>query len=282
MIKYLERVADRLAGSPAAASLEGHHTTLWEKASRSLYRYINSKLKNSPEICFLNYGYAPLSAEGTLELSPQDEVNRMYIQLYDRVVNGVDLEARDVLEISCGRGGGARYIKQYYRPSRMCGLDRSNLAVSFCKRQHSDVGLRFTCGDAQNLPFADGSFDAVVNVEASHDYPQFERFLSEVKRVLRDGGHFLYADFRKQQHCANWRSQIERSGMQIVSDEDITANVVKGLELNTDHHKALVRKLAPAPLRPLFRQFAGTTGSYVYRTFEHGKQKYRRYRMLRV
>ena len=53
-------------------------------------------------------------------------------------------------------------------------------------------------GDAQNLPFPDESFDAVINVEASHIYPNFERFLGEVARVLRPGGHFLYADFRNR------------------------------------------------------------------------------------
>ena len=40
-------------------------------------------------------------------------------------------------------------------------------------------------GDAESLPFADRSFDAVINVEASHAYPHFPRFLAEVARVLR-------------------------------------------------------------------------------------------------
>jgi ubiquinone/menaquinone biosynthesis C-methylase UbiE len=56
--------------------------------------------------------------------------------------------------------------------------------------------LDFVRGDAQNLHFPDQSFDAVINVEASHIYPNLERFLGEVARVLRPGGHFLYADFR--------------------------------------------------------------------------------------
>ena len=45
------------------------------------------------------------------------------------------------------------------------------------------------------------SYDAVVNVEASHLYPDVPRFLAEVARVLRPGGHFLYADFRRRQRC---------------------------------------------------------------------------------
>ena len=54
-------------------------------------------------------------------------------------------------------------------------------------------------GDADNLPFADQSFDAVINIEASHCYPRLSHFLADVARVLRPGGHFLYVD-------ARWRS----------------------------------------------------------------------------
>src|ERR1700722_10634175 len=41
-----------------------------------------------------------------------------------------------------------------------------------------------------------------VNVEASHLYPDFPKFLSEVARVLRPGGHFLYTDFRPRSEVA--------------------------------------------------------------------------------
>ena len=57
-------------------------------------------------------------------------------------------------------------------------------------------------GNAEKLPFADQSFDAVINVEASHCYPRFPQFLDEVARVLRPGGHFLYTDVRRRKEIA--------------------------------------------------------------------------------
>jgi ubiquinone/menaquinone biosynthesis C-methylase UbiE len=48
--------------------------------------------------------------------------------------------------------------------------------------------LDFVEGNAEELPFDDKSFDAVLSVEASHLYLQFPRFLAEVARVLRSGG----------------------------------------------------------------------------------------------
>merc|ERR1719335_1617700 len=47
-----------------------------------------------------------------------------------------------------------------------------------------------------DLPFADGSMDVVLCIESSHCFADFERFLAEVRRVLRPGGRFSLADLR--------------------------------------------------------------------------------------
>ncbi len=94
-------------------------------------------------------------------------------------------------------------------------------------------GLDFVHGDAENLPFPDESFDAVVNVEASHIYPHFDRFLSEVKRVLRPGGHFLHVDFRNRDNFPSWESDLANSGMRQVSSRVINQEVLRGLKKNS-------------------------------------------------
>ena len=76
------------------------------------------------------------------------------------------------------------------------GLDYNPDGVAYCTEHHKLPGLNFMHGNAEDLPFPDNSFDAVVNVEASHAYPTLSKFLSEVARVLKPGGNLLYADFR--------------------------------------------------------------------------------------
>jgi hypothetical protein len=44
----------------------------------------------------------------------------------------------------------------------------------------------------------------VINVEASHCYPDFPGFPGRGGRVLKPGGHFLYADFRFRDQFAEW------------------------------------------------------------------------------
>ena len=88
------------------------------------------------------------------------------------------------------------YLTRTFQPKSYTALDLNPAGISFCQQRHRVDGLTFVQGDAEHLPFEADTFDAVINVEASHCYPDFPRFLAEVARVLRPGGHFLYADFR--------------------------------------------------------------------------------------
>ena len=85
-------------------------------------------------------------------------------------------------------------------------------------------------GNAEKLPFADQSFDAVINVEASHCYPRFPRFLDEVARVLRPGGHFLYADVRRRKEIATWEEQLRDAPLRLESETVINEQVARGVE----------------------------------------------------
>ena len=131
-----------------------------------------------------------------LPLAESDEPNRFRIQLYHRTATQADLSGKRVLEVGCGHGGGASYLMRTLHPASYTGLDLNPAGIAFCRKRHNLAGLEFVHGDAENLPFPDQSFDAVINIESSLHYPRFPRFLAEVARVLRPGGHFLYADFR--------------------------------------------------------------------------------------
>jgi ubiquinone/menaquinone biosynthesis C-methylase UbiE len=96
-------------------------------------------------------------------------------------------------------------------------------------------------GDAENLPFDDESFDAVINIEASHLYPQLPRFLAEVARVLRPGGHFLYADLRPGADIAEWEVALADAPIRQLMHADISAEVARGNEKVSGRHQAELR-----------------------------------------
>jgi SAM-dependent methyltransferase len=57
-----------------------------------------------------------------------------------------------------------------------------------------DAGARAVCADACRLPFADGSFDGLISVEAAFHFSSRERFFGEAFRVLRPGGVITMSD----------------------------------------------------------------------------------------
>ena len=240
---------------------------------RFWYPFLTRRLQDG-DVLFLNYAYETDPPVG-LRLEPADEPNRACIQLYNQVASAVDLRGKDVLEVSCGHGGGASWISRTMQPANYTGLDLNPVGVAFCKRRHQVAGLRFVQGDAQKLPFADGSLDAAINVEASHCYPDFPAFLAEVYRVLKPGGHFLYTDFRFSDQFEDWQAAIASSPLEIVSHREISAEVLRGMDINGKSSLALIKNFMPAMLQSLGTDFAGVPGSRVYEALKSGEVSYR-------
>src|SRR5690606_18302085 len=178
------------------------------KAAIAWYDFL-TRLDRRGEVVFLNHGFAPDGGDRSdIDLQPEDEAERLSIQLYHHVASAVDWRGRDGLEVGCGRGGGASYVARYLKPRSLIGLDIAAKSIAFCRDRHSAPGLSFRHGDAQNLPFPDESFDIVLNVESSGSYPDRAVFFREVARVLRPGGHFLFADYRRSDAIRKLRKQL--------------------------------------------------------------------------
>lgn len=224
----------------------------------------------------MNYGYADIDTGAPpLALSDEDAPHRYCIQLYHYVAAASDPRGRDVLEIGCGRGGGAAYIARRFRPRSLTGLDFSDRAIRFCDARHRLPGLRFVPGDAEHLPFASASFDLALNIESSHCYRSTERFAREVYRTLRPGGSLLHADFRERALVGRWRAQLVGAGFQIQAERDITRNVVRALDLDDARRRDLIERHAPRLIRERFGRFAGLRGSPIYEEFCAGALEYR-------
>jgi SAM-dependent methyltransferase len=252
-------------------------TASWFQKIMAKYWYpFLTRRWDAEDVVLLNYGYEEDPPMG-LPLAASDEPNRSCIQLYHRTATQADVSGKQVLEVSCGHGGGASYVVRTLRPASYTGLDLNADAIAFCQKRHSLPGLDFVHGDAQSLPFADESFDAVINVEAAHGYPDFPRFLAEVARVLRPGGRFLYADFRSYLDFSQWEAAMADAPMRLLSERVINAEVLRGLDNLAPRYLDLVGHHLPAFLRPFGRLFVGAPGSLMYRELQRGKLSYRMY-----
>lgn len=69
--------------------------------------------------------------------------------------------------------------------------------LTICRDESERLGItnvRLVHGTAVALPFPQGSFDIVINIESSHMYPDWSAFACSVARVLRIGGAFAWTD----------------------------------------------------------------------------------------
>jgi SAM-dependent methyltransferase len=104
-------------------------------------------------------------------------------------------------------------------------------------------------------------------------------FLSEVSRILKPGGYFLFTDFRYDYEMEELSQDLAGLKFEEQQQELITSNVVTALELDDERRRDLIMKLAPKFLHKIALNFAGTVGSETYAWFSNRKYEYFNYVM---
>ena len=103
----------------------------------------------------------------------------------------IDWRGRDVLDLGCAGGFMAEALAE--RGARVTGIDPAADAIA-AARDHAAGrhDIRYDVGVGEALPYVDGSYDAVVCVDVLEHVESLPKVLSEVARVLRPGGMFLF------------------------------------------------------------------------------------------
>jgi ubiquinone/menaquinone biosynthesis C-methylase UbiE len=118
-----------------------------------------------------------------------------------------------VLELACGTGRVTRLLYDRIGPDvRLVATDLNDAMLNYARQKFgSDGSIEWKQADATDLPFADQSFDAVVCQFGLMFFPDKEKALREVHRVLKPGGQFLF----------NVWDEIEQNELPYVTQEII-------------------------------------------------------------
>jgi ubiquinone/menaquinone biosynthesis C-methylase UbiE len=101
----------------------------------------------------------------------------------------------DALEVGAGTGYFMLNLLLAGRVERATCTDVSPGMLDVLDANARRLGLdaRAVACDAERLPFADASFDLVLGHAVLHHLPHLDRAFAEFRRVLRPGGHLIFA-----------------------------------------------------------------------------------------
>lgn len=119
-----------------------------------------------------------------------------------------------VLDVNCGTGTLALMMAQAVgREGTVTGTDLATGMLDMARKKDGPGRVDFILANAEDLPFADDSFDCVTSSLAIHEMNREGRAnaMTEIRRVLRSAGRFVAADLRRPD---SWRTRL---GMGIVS-----------------------------------------------------------------
>jgi SAM-dependent methyltransferase len=128
---------------------------------------------------------------------------------------GAFAEAECVLDLACGPGIYTRRFARLAPDALIVGLDLSPPMLAHAARSVEEErieNLALVHASADDLPFEPEQFDAVNCCGALHLFPDQPRVLAEVARVLRPGGRFTAAVFRREEAGlrARWANAASR------------------------------------------------------------------------
>lgn len=111
------------------------------------------------------------------------------LRYFDRFMNW---QGARVLDLGCAGGFMAESLA--LRGAQVTGIDPAADAIAAAIAHAASAGLTiaYGVGSGEVLPYADGTFDAVVCVDVLEHVADLQFVLAEVSRVLRPGGIFLF------------------------------------------------------------------------------------------
>ena len=108
------------------------------------------------------------------------------------------LDGKDVLDVGIGSGIATQMLAE--AGANVTGVDLTDWAVETTQRRLAAFGLEADVrqADAEQLPFADASFDLVFSWGVIHHSSDMDRALSELVRVLRPGGKLVLMVYHRR------------------------------------------------------------------------------------
>ncbi|WP_088890302.1 bifunctional 2-polyprenyl-6-hydroxyphenol methylase/3-demethylubiquinol 3-O-methyltransferase UbiG [Leptolyngbya ohadii] len=172
----------------------------------------------------------------TAKIYALSHLNPARFQYFDRHIPS--WSGLKVLDVGCGGGFSCEFMAR--RGAIVSGIDQSNQCIETARKHAAanHFAIDYRHGYAEQLPYADRSFDAVVCVDVLEHVADLGRTIAEIHRVLKPGGIFCFDTINR-----TLRSRL----MMIWLLEDLMRQIPQGIH---DWQKFI----QPEELRALMRE----------------------------
>jgi arsenite methyltransferase len=146
-----------------------------------------------------------------------EKMEHHHLDITEKTIRLMDLRPGDrVLDLGCGAGWAtrllARRVEDQDGSGKVIGLDVSDEMIRRAQAMPSEFeNISYVCGSAQKIPGPDNFFDKVLSVESFYYYPDQERVLRELFRVMAPGGRmFILINLYKDNHYSlQWVDKLK-------------------------------------------------------------------------
>ena len=118
-------------------------------------------------------------------------LKRVCLRLPDLPENAI------IADLCCGTGDIARILAKNKKVKKIFALYFSENMLKIAKNKTNSDKIDFVQGDCTNLPFATSSLDGCTMAFGLRNIQNYEKSVSEIQRVLKNGGFFLHLDIFK-------------------------------------------------------------------------------------
>ena len=153
----------------------------------------------------IDYRAATQTQQATWSKGDFHEIARQNVVMAEALCTALDPRAgQRVLDVGCGSGTAALVVARRY--CEVTGIDYVPALIDRARQRARAEGFAvdFRVADAQELPFADGTFDAVLSVYGVQFAPDQERAAQELLRVCRPGGRIGLASPMPEGWSGDW------------------------------------------------------------------------------
>lgn len=130
------------------------------------------------------------------------QIYNAIFELYEHISLDMDVDMNSqILDVGTGRGYMALQLASQIPMTSVVGIDFSPMQIRAAERlrKKRDVGnCRYQLGNAMEIPFREDLFDAVVSVGSIKHWPDPQRGVAEMRRVLAPGGWAVISETDKE------------------------------------------------------------------------------------